>query len=241
MLGCSDDHPPTDNRASPDKASPSMTLKSMPSGYRGDVAGMTRFLQCWREEMGLPAPQPDPSRKAAGTPAFDSRLPKSARDFFAARGEADFESLYEAKTGRQDRFADPAILLTFREHSATDYANWEAAWVGIDPPDAEYYRYNRDQSPFRSRDLPKFLVVGHEAGGAFYLLNPDEKTADGETEILFLHHGGLVYRVRSFAHLLANLYLEERERAAGRDASLGNLYYFDKPLADTCVRHIIDL
>jgi len=216
-------------------------LKLISSGYKGDVASMTAFLECWRNEIDVPPRHRDIDSAALAEPQFDTRVPKSARDFFLARRSIGFESLYEAQTGRNDRYVNPTQLSTLREFSASDYAIWERAWADIDPPVSEYYRYDRHQSGFRSLDLPKFLVLGHEHGGAFYLINPDEKTLDGESETLFLHHGGLIYRVRSFGHLLANLYLEEREKFSGRDPSLGNLYYFDSPLSSTCIRHIIDV
>ncbi len=216
-------------------------LSDRHSGYIGDAEAMRRFLACWASETGDSRPE----AAASGSPGpreFDGSLPSSARTFHQVRAETGFRSLYERRYPGQARFAEPATLVRFKEASPRDYQNWELAFGDFRVPDDRYYRYDRSQeSIFRGADLPAMLVLGAEAGGAFYLLMPQERTQDGEAEVMLLHHGGLIVRFTSFAHLLVHLYLEEREAFAGRDASLGHLYHFPGKLADTCAASIVRL
>jgi len=213
-------------------------LSQMNSGYIGDPERMTRFLRCWQKEVGAEAVQP--TDFGVTIPATDPRLPRSLRDFHVAKAQIRFRSLYEQSNPGTERYADPRALVPFKQFSEADFSNWKSAFAGMNEPDASYFRYDRSQQGFRERDLDSMLVAGAETGGAFYLLIPRNTTRDGESEALFLHHGGLVSRYKSFAHLLASLYLEERERFAGRDPSLGHLYYFPGRLGETCVSHVID-
>lgn len=214
-------------------------LSQRVSGYVGDADRMASFLRCWQRDIGAsPTAEPAPAAPAAQA---DARLPKSARDFLVAKERVRFRSLYEIKTGDAGRFAQTNPLTSFKHFSPQDFAGWKASWGDLNPPDPTYFLYDKRQQGFRGRDLDGMLVVGAEAGGAFYLLIPAYRTQDGETEAMFLHHGGLITRYKSFAHLLVGLYLEERERQAGRDPSLGHLYHFPGRLADTCAREIIDV
>ena len=216
-------------------------LEPRRSGYIGSSNLMADFLNCWRREVDLKAPsdiQAEESIEASVSPV----APQSLRDFSQARRATRFRSAYEIEHPGQTRFVDLSELQPFRIVSPFDYGTWKVTWGSIAIPDNEYYRYDKTQrSDFRGRDLESMLVVGGELGGAFYLLLPNERTADGEAEVLLLHHGGLIVRFKSFAHLLVHLYLEERERAAGRDASLGHLYYFPGRLSDTCAQRIIEV
>lgn len=223
-------------------------LVEMRSGYRGTQESMEEFLKCWNDEVesfvqasatsknvSLPMPWPIAS-------TLDSRLPQSARHFFEVAPKVGFRSLYDRQTGTSRFFG--ANLKLFSEYAPADFELWKSAFAGVPAPDNEYYRYDRTQRKgvrLRAQYLDRMLVVGGETGGATYLLIPDEISKDGELETQFLHHGGLIVRFKSFAHLLANLYLEEHEKMAGRDASLGHLYYYPGDLAQTCVAHVIDL
>ena len=213
-------------------------LSQMSSGYIGGVDRMLNFLRCWQRDIGVPSTGGISTSTAAAE--VDSRLPQSARDFLIARAQLEFRSLYELKTGDSRRFADSAVLMTFKQFSPQDFANWKSALSDINTPDDSYFLYDKRQQGFRGRDLESMLVVGSEMGGAFYLLIPVYSTKDGEKEAMFLHHGGLIVRYKSFAHLLLGLYLEERERHAGRDPSMGHLYHYPGRLAETCAREIID-
>jgi hypothetical protein len=58
--------------------------------------------------------------------------------------------------------------------------------------------------------VAKLLVVGEMPGGEFFLLNPVEKTQDGEWEAWLLSpRAPGAYRYFSFAELLGQLYLEQ--------------------------------
>lgn len=211
------------------------------SGFVGDAESMRRFLACWASETGG-EPLGSTSGASPNAGPFDAQLPPSARTFHQVRGQTGFRTLYERRYPGQPRFADPAALVLFKAASPRDFETWELAFGDFRIADDRYYRYDRSQeSIFRGADLPSMLVLGAEAGGAFYLQLPQERTQDGEAEILLLHHGGLIVRFTSFAHLLVHLYLEEREAFAGRDASLGHLYHFPGKLADTCAASIIRL
>lgn len=215
-----------------------MKLSEVRSGYTGSPSSMEAFLMCWAREVGiqLGAISGDPA------PNLDPRLSKSALDFVAAARRIGFKSLYDQRAPGADRFADPSQLQLFSQAFPADYQIWQTAFRGIDIPDDKYYLYQKGQeTAFRGRQLPTMLVIGSERGGTFYLLIPDEKTIDGENETLILHHGGLIVRFKSFAHLLVHLYLEEREFHAGRDASLGHLYHFPGSLRDTCAKLVIDV
>jgi hypothetical protein len=214
-------------------------LSQQISGYKGTSEAMNGFLECWNKEVNAHMGGVEGAVPALRAIAeFDPRLPRSARQFFDVSGRGGFRSLYE-RTVSDKRFADPTNLRLFKEAYPNDFNNWLLAFGDIDEPDATYYRYDKDQAPMRGRYLPNMLVLGHEEGGAFYLLIQEEKSADGENEVLFLHHGGLIVRFKSFAHLLVHLYLEEHEKMAGRDPAHGHLYFFPGNIAETCARFVL--
>lgn len=203
---------------------------------------MRSFLECWSKEvdayLGMRAAG---AREVPSFATVDPRLPLSARHFFDASTHAGFRSLYE-RTVSAERFADPTGLRPFKDAYPDQFRNWQLAFGNIDEPDARYYKYDKSQPPMRGRYLPNMLVLGHEEGGAFYLLIQEEKTVDGENEIMFLHHGGLIVRFKSFAHLLVHLYLEEHEKMAGRDPSQGHIYFFPgNNMGQTCAKFVIDI
>lgn len=217
-----------------------MKLSQQASGYRGALEGMRNFLECWSKEvdahLGKRTAGP---LKAPNLTSVDPRLPLSARHFYASK-HPGVRSLYE-RTVSAERFADPTALRPFKDAYPDQFGNWQLAFGDIDEPDARYYRYDKSQPPMRGRYLPNMLVLGHEGGGAFYLLIQEEKTVDGENEIMFLHHSGLMVRFKSFAHLLVHLYLEEHERMAGRDPAQGHIYFFPGNMGETCAKFIIDI
>lgn len=205
------------------------------SGYIGSRQTMGEFLRCWKGEVGLGNAA---NEITSAEPA--SNLPPSMLDFEVARREEGFKSLYEVKFPSEARFALHDSLRLFSKAYPKDYKVWSEAFEGVEVVDSDYYRYDKDQGVFRYRDLPRMKVVGQEREGVFYLLNPENVMADGECEIVLLHHAGLIVRFKSFAHLLVHLYLEEQEYFAGRDASKGHLYYFDA-LASSCAKFIISV
>lgn len=212
------------------------------SGYLGSADAMRRFLECWSAELDAHGSRAKGTSRTQPQPPvlLDSRLPPSALQFHRESARIGFRSMYERSIS-PERFADPSSLQLFREAYPEDFRNWELAFGSIEESDERYYRYDKDQPPMRGRYLANLLILGHEVGGAFYLLVEDEKTADGENEVMFLHHGGLIVRFKSFAHLLAHLYLEEHEKMAGRDPSMGHLYFYAGDMSQTCIRHLITL
>lgn len=214
-------------------------LADQHSGYVGNADSMAAFLRRWAAETGAPLPATGPAGPA-GTLAFDARLPPSARDFHVARANTGFTKLFERRHPGRLCFADAAALVRFESFAPQDHEIWQLAFGDFEVSDDRYYRYDRSQeSIFRGADLSQMPVLGAETGGLFLLMLPHERTLDGEAEALLLHHGGLIVRFTSFAHLLVHLYLEEREAFAGRDASLGHLYHYPGRLADTAAGAII--
>lgn len=214
---------------------------AMESGYRGTVDAMQNFLSCWKAEMHknvVPNEVVIPKPKVTSS---SWTLPPSFVHFHTAANNVGFKSLYD--TGQStSRFLDVNSVKLFRDHAPSDFKVWKDAYGAMSGADEAYYRYDKTQSRgirLRGSYLDTMLVVGVEHGGAYFLLIPNELSKDGEYEAQILHHGGLIVRFRSFAHLLAHLYLEEREKLNNRDPSLGHLYFYPRPLSETCVGHIL--
>lgn len=216
-------------------------FNQMESGYKGTREAMTEFLRCWKAEVRKDAVDGASPPAVKELRTGNHPLPPSVLHFHAVAAELGFKSLYDLAHDAS-RFIAPESVRLFSEFSPEDYKLWSTAYGGIGVPDEKYYRYDKTQGSggrLRGNYLSRMLVVGAEQGGAHFLIIPNEISKDGEYEAQILHHGGLIVRFKSFAHLLAHLYLEEREKLAGRDSSLGHLYYYPGVLAETCVRHIL--
>lgn len=217
-----------------------LPIDQLDSGIRMD--GMRKFLNCWSEQTRKYAKRNQLNyRKIHGILSnHDSNmdLPLSWRLFNEEARKVEWASIYDIEHSI-GRFHDGASVKSFKLAKKDDYEIWMNSWGGISfGSDSDYYRYDNTQgvpyTTMRVAYLNNAILLGEEENGAFYIMIKENKTRDGENEILFLHHGGLIVRFKSFAHLLANLYLEEYQLVHGLDPSEGNIYYF-KVFDDTCI------
>jgi hypothetical protein len=224
-----------------------MKLSESPSGYVGSPQAYREFFSCWQSErdahlVAIRRAIPVRPPQVIDATAFD--LPQSYRDFLIGGGlnfVRFLEIPYEGNvSGFSTTFVPLLKVRPFSANSPRDLKIWTNTPMELS--DDGYYRYDRSQNMggFRSRQLADMLVVGTEGNGGFHLLNPAEKSQDGEWETLLLHPKipGAI-RFKSFAHFVVQLYLEDRVEFTKSSGDEGYLYFFSGDLSRTCARHII--
>ncbi|MBQ9578390.1 MAG: hypothetical protein IJR28_02530 [Ottowia sp.] len=192
-------------------------------------------------------------------------LPPSAQTFWRAAAKVDWLSQYDvlAKKFAEPepepcketpffprpkpqneaalrRFLEPSKIKPFKEHDPE-----HLAILRQHPPrhalDWEYYRYNRHQEwSLRLSDFEDLRVYGDDNDSALYGEIHNEQSLDGEYQFLYYHLEGFEFRVKSFAHLLADFYMEEYQEATGRLRGDGHIYEFRDNWNKTCVPLLFD-
>lgn len=216
------------------------------STYKGSSEAWRSVLQCWDSEMQTALNSHVlPLSLDASTKNIDPKLPPSYRDFVAAGG-LGFKRLYDHQyphEGYPKPFLDLEEVQLFSGRSPQDHDMWISVSQGTDHPLGNaYFSYDKKGSRlYRMSELSAMLAVGEEPNGGFYLLNPLHKTVDGEWEAMLLHPKipGAI-RFKSFAHLVAHIYLEDHGIIHKLGEEQQHLYYFTGEWRDTCFSRIIE-
>lgn len=209
------------------------SLEELESGYDSTPEAWLRFLECWADEAndkladadvaeGLRAVYRRERWSERGQIAADhfpdgvfavTQLPKSIRHFYLALSDlpsSRFSSYIRNVFAPMDDF----FLYSLVE--SEDFLLWTSEEM-TPVSDEEYYRYqySRDfsnlQDPvyFRGEYLRSLVLIADFGNTGFILLNPIEKTKDGEWEAWNLSWSAPgAYRYRSFAELMQNLMVE---------------------------------
>ncbi len=216
------------------------------SGYKGNVDLWKEAFSCWGKQIGHAGEIINKNLADNGTAKLDtiysrySDLPKSYLDFVIAGG-AGLKTLQDIEYPHEDyipRFFNPENVGYFNENHKEDYEIWTDDPLD-DELNEEYFQYNNAGAwLYRTSEFIAMLAVGWEQNGGLYLLNPTHKTIDGEWEAGLLHPKipGII-RFKSFAHLVAQLYIEnlnEMNHSAQR-----GLYSFEDNWDKTCFSKII--
>jgi hypothetical protein len=228
------------------KSVPALSAKAVAvlSNYVGSVEKWRGALACWHAAL----PSVPLGSQAQLLPEQIERLthlPKSYREFVMAGGLT-----FQQTTSRDPqlatvirRFLNPSQIGLFQKLEPVSFGIWTNPGAVFDYPLSEqYFRY--DASSFdlsRSSELDKMWVVGTEEGGGFYLLNPVHKAIDGEWEAILLHPKipGMV-RFKTFAHLMAQLYVESIVPAPkASDPKASWLYYSREEWSSSCLNDIL--
>lgn len=221
-----------------------MKYSQMQSGYHDpDGAKMRQFLACWKDQTqewkkkngltggGYYADVDDVSE--------GFYLPPSARNFFNLAAELDWYSIYDLEEGR--RFLKPSEARYFKDAMPMDYGILKEGFGDFHVDDRNYYLWNKNSQnhEIRGKDIDRYVVFGGEGSGIFYAQIAGEVSLDGETQFFFYSPHGGGERFKTFAHLLANFYLEEYQQVRDLDISMGNIYYFED-WDKTCVPILFD-
>lgn len=219
----------------------------MQSGYRdSDGARMHNFLACWKQQTThfVDTRGQNTLYNATSIAEHNEKLTPSVLNFYREASRVGWLSAFDAK--HKNRFKSIGDIKLFKESEPLSYEILKASPPENNPPDAQYYVYNKSQSGdldslIRWNELDSMLNIGGEGHGIIYNLIPNEKSLDGEFQALFYSPHGLIVKFKSFAHLLVNLYLEEYQRLRGLDGSMGHIFYFKGDWKDTCVPLLFDM
>lgn len=217
------------------------------SGYHDpDGARMSEFLQCWTAETRQYASAQgiewvERYRETAPFPdAFADRLPVSYVNFWQTAPRIGWMGYFDLAS--HARFYAPGDIALLKDGMRDYYDVFVDLRNDYEGPESSFYAYDRDQSTlgFMGRELDDVLVVGDDGDGEFSSLVFGERSLDGEYQAV--HYGPQIFgtRVKSFAHLLVHFYLNDHERFAGRDPSMGHIYAFEGNWNDTCVPLLFD-
>ena len=217
----------------------------MNSGYHDpDGSRMQQFLECWREQTVRYAKLKDIkwTNKYTKQDLSEAQfiLPPSLRNFWRYAPEIGWMSVYDLEEER--RFDDPKNY-DYMQNKDTEYYRVMLESVDeSDTPNSDYYTYNKDQREYGpyAFNVNHLLLIGKEYDSAFSALIDNEKSIDGEFQAYWYspHQAGT--RVKSFAHLLVHLYLEEYKNLNEGDSSAGYIYFFEGDWNDTCVPLLFD-
>ncbi len=204
-------------------------LSQMGSGYSGSTADWREFLACWARTMDQPftsRPMPDSITIIKGV---EGELPPSYRHFVEATGGAGW--LLPGDSGGDEQLYPINRVGLFKTVDPVTWGAWNDNRMGVKVPDKVYYDYSRQQNEglFREEYLDSLVSVGDLWHGIVLVLNPMEKTLDGEWEAWYLSTklpGAL--RFKSFAELMQMLYFSDINPM--KDL----LSYSDAELAQSC-------
>ena len=212
----------------------------MYSGYRDpDGARMEAFLRCWKEQtlQWVEANNMQKALEAAqgryqGNGA--ERLPPSAVNFWRAAKNIDWLSIYDVEEGR--RFFEPPEIKLLKERDPINFDALRRYEGDFCVSDCDYYLYdNRQNHAVAGCDIGHYWVYGEEVDSVFYGEVRGERSIDGEYQFIFYDPDGS-FRFKSFAHMLANFYIDEYQRVNGiEESSVGHICYFDGDWSKTCV------
>ena len=218
---------------------------NMISGYI-DVDGerMRSFLECWREQTKNYADRENIPWVSKYTDRYQAheleKLPVSFRNFWKVVSDVGWMSLYDL--GEERRF------LKIREHDylkAKDHEYYQIfieTIAGYQDPDYKYYVYNKNQDDLgpTKRDIDNLLIVGSGRDSVIIGIIDNERSLDGEYQAYWYSPHQFGVRVKSFAHLLVHLYLQEYQYINSLDDSMDHIYFFDGDWGDTCVPLLFD-
>ena len=221
----------------------------MHSGYRDpDGARMEAFLRCWKEQTLRWAEKNGKQKEAAALAgryqtqdALDA-LPPSAQNFWRAAAKVDWFGIYELEyfgdKSWERRLWQPSHIKPLSEYDPEGYKMFIAE--GLHSPDSEYYQYHKNSiQGQRTSDFKQMLVYGYDFNTFYYGIVHGESSLDGEYQSITIGHGDME-RFKSFAHLLANFYMQDYQQAYGHGTTRGHLYYFGGDWNKTCVPLLFD-
>ena len=223
---------------------PIVQYKDRHSGYQDpDGTKMQAFLQCWKQQTIEWATEQKMQQKMATVQGRyqdknAENLPPSVVHFWQAANQLDWFSIYDIKE-EKPRFFAPSEIKYLKEIMPEDYQILKEtrSVATVD----RYYIYNSDQWAISAADIDDYVVYGTEGHGVFYGEIRNEQSLDGEYQFIFWSPGNqLSIRFKSFAHLLANFYLEEYQLVNKKDTSFGHIYYFKDDYNKTCVPLLFD-
>lgn len=185
-------------------------LSTIDSGYSSSAVDWAAFLTCWGTQFGSNGAQAE----KLGDAATLSELPMSYRHFVQATGGQGWQ-LPGAKSRSGHGYTQFLPLKKVGPLKKADPATWKA-WndnrLNTKISDKDYYDYSKrqDLTKFRDEYLDTLILVGDMGNGAVVVLNPAEKSKDGEWEAWYLSTrlaGAL--RFRSFAEMVQMLYFAD--------------------------------
>lgn len=185
-------------------------LSAIDSGYSSSPADWRDFLGCWGMKFGAEHELPEVPVDGA----TQTDLSPSYRHFVQATGGRGWH-LPGAKLRSGHSTAQLFPLQKVGLLKKTDPVTWKA-WntnrLNVEIADKDYYDYSRrqDLTKFRDEHLDSLILVGTLDQGAVIVLNPAERSKDGEWEVWYLSTrlaGAL--RFRSFAELMQMLYFAD--------------------------------
>jgi hypothetical protein len=184
------------------------TLSNTDSGYSSTPADWTAFLTCWGAKFGMKIAQ---AEKLAG-PRIPSDLPPSYRHFVQATGGRGWQLPGEKSRSGDGQLVPLVSLGLLKNGDRATWRAWNENRLSTRISDKDYYDYSRKQDPtkFRDQHLDALILVGTLGHGSVVVLNPAEKSRDGEWEAWYLSTklaGAL--RFRSFAELIQMLYFAD--------------------------------
>lgn len=186
-------------------------LSNVSSLYSGNPKLWRDFLNCWRNEVGLGAID-----EAVAADNFESAMPPSYRHFLQTTNGRGFEVPRTPANRRagEDLLFPYSDVGKFSTHPRLreTWKAWNDNKTGTPVPDKSYYDFTRDQDPvaFREEYLNDLVAIGELEGGTALLLNPRERTSDGEFEAWYMSTRlPGAYRFRSFAELMQAVYFME--------------------------------
>ena len=243
MLGCEPQRQ-TNSTPLPGENSMSSTVKKLSeqsSRYQASTEDWGDFLSCWAKQMDQSLV---PSKSTLDANLLrkinGQQLPKSYLDFVAATNGKGW-----LLPGDKKRYNDNVLQFfalndvgLFKLKDRVTWKAWADNPTGRKVENKLYYDYTIKQNLglFRDEDLNSLVIVGDLGHGAILVLNPKEKTLDGEWEAWYFSTKlAGASRYRSFAELMQLVYFFDIDPA--KDSSLINAEFFKPTCAGKIFQH----
>jgi hypothetical protein len=236
LVGCDNGYDAGNSKGSKiiaERSSMVKKLSQMESGYSGSTADWREFLACWARTMEQPFTSRPMPNSVTTVQGVEGELPPSYRHFVEATGGAGwlFPGDKKRNSGSMEQLYPINRVGPFKKADPVTWKAWNDNRGLGKVPDKVYYDYSRQQNwgLFREEYLDSLVSVGDLWHGNVLVLNPMEKTLDGEWEAWFLSTKlpGAI-RFKSFAELMQMVYFTDI------DPMKDLLSYSDAELAQSC-------